>query len=122
MLDQVVIKAAAGSLWSKLLNGDRLDALIQGTDGYQSVFYEELANLTAAPRAEDGIGAGVNVKFLQDWADFDPSDLAWCTWYLISKGGHALYPQGVMNDGLGDPQPALNNLAAFLDRNFLTLS
>lgn len=121
MLDQLVIKLAAGSLWSKLLDEGRLDTLISGDDGYQHVFYEELANLLAPPRPADGITADVKVKFLKDWTDFDPSDKSTVHVVFNIEGGHAIYPQGVMGDGLDDPKPALDNLAAFLNRNFLTL-
>lgn len=121
MLDQLVIKLAAGAFWSKLLNEDRLDTLISGADGYQYVFYEELANIMAPPRPADGIAAGINVKFLKNWADFDPSDKGTVHVVFNIEGGHALYPQGVMGDGLTQPQPALDNLATFINRNFLTL-
>ena len=121
MLDQFVIKLAAGSLWSRLLNKDRLDLLINGTDGYQDVFYEEMSNLMAPPKQADNISQDVRVKFLRSWQDFDASESGTVHVVFNIEGGHALYPQGTMGDQIADPQEALANLERFLALGFLTL-
>jgi len=118
MLDQFVIIAGAILIFGKYMNPDRLKAMHLGMEGYQRVFAEEQANLFAGPRPDDNIPAGTRVKFLQNWADYDPNDAGTVHVVFNIEGGHALYDN---ENQLANPQKALDNLKAFLDKGFLTL-
>lgn len=121
MLDQFVIIAGAATIFREYMDPARLKDMYTGNDGYQKVFAEELLNMTAGPRPDDNIPADIQVKFLKSWADFDPSAKGTVHAVFNIEGGHALYPQGVQGNQFPDPQQALDNLQAFLDKGYLTL-
>ncbi|RKR84043.1 membrane dipeptidase (peptidase family M19) [Mucilaginibacter gracilis] len=118
MLDQFIIRAGASVLFRQLMDVHRLQEMYSGADGYQSVFAEELANLTALPRPADNISAQVAVKFLKHWGDFRPQDTGTVHAVFNIEGGHALYSHA---DQPGTVKEATDNLDAFLALGYLIL-
>jgi len=118
MIDQFVIRLAAATLFRAFMDPERLREMYSGIDGYQQVFSEELTNLLKGPADKDQVPAGKKVLFLKDWNDYDPGAQDTVHVVFNIEGGHNLYDIG---DTLADPQKALYNLKAFIDKGFLTL-
>ncbi len=118
MIDQCIIRLGAAILFRQIMDPARLTAMYDGADGYSQVFGEDLANLLAPPRATDNIPPEHKVVFLTNWADYNPADPGTVHVVFNIEGGHSLYDDG---NTLSDPQKALDNLKAFLQKGFLTM-
>ena len=118
MIDQILIKLASKYGYPKLLNEDRLDEMISQECTYQMTFEQEQENLFALPKDEYGNTIPKNIIFLKRGETFNPSIPDTLQVVFNIEGGHTFYDQ---KNRVKDMSAVLDNLDAFLDKNFKTL-
>ncbi len=118
MIDQIILKIAATLLFKRYLDRQRLNEMISLTSSYQQTFAQELINIKAAPRPEDGISPEKSIKLLTKWGDYDKDDFNTLHVIFNVEGGHTFYD---LNNTVKDINKVVQNFNDFLNKGYLTL-